>query len=83
MICILLKSIPSISLVECCSFIKFVDIDYTGNQHFPYLLNIVCFNKITDSYMTCGHAFLNHQDGVLIGKALSVLNTNVKKYGMT
>ena len=30
--------------------------------------------------MACGHALLNHQDGVSIGKALSVLNTNVKKY---
>ena len=58
----------------------FVDIDNTGNQHFPYLLNIVCFNKITDSYIACGCALLNHQDGVSIGKALSVLNTNVKKY---
>ena len=58
----------------------FVDIDYTGNQHFPYLLNIVCFNKITDSYIACGRALLNHQDGVSIGKALSVLNTNVKKH---
>jgi len=58
----------------------FVDIDHTGNQHFPYLLNIVCFSTITDCYIACGWALLNHQDGILIGKALSILNDNVKKY---
>lgn len=40
--------------------ILFVDIDHTGNHHFPYLLNIVCFNTITDCYIACGRALLNH-----------------------
>ena len=30
--------------------------------------------------MACGRALLNHQDGVSIGKVLSVLTTNVKRY---
>ena len=51
-----------------------------GNGNFPFLLNIVCFNTITDRYLACGRALLNHQDGVSIGKALSVLTTNVRRY---
>lgn len=54
----------------------FVDIDHTGNQLFPYLLNIVCFKTITDCYIACGRVLLNHQDGVSIGKALQ----SFKKY---
>ena len=56
----------------------FADIDYTGNHHFPYLFNMVCFNSITKCYMTCGRSLMNHQDGISIGKALKVLFSNVK-----
>ena len=56
----------------------FADIDYTGNHHFPYLFNMVCFNSITKCYMACGRSLMNHQDGISIGKALKVLFSNVK-----
>ena len=56
----------------------FADIDYTGNHHFPYLFNMICFNSITKCYMACGRSLMNHQDGVSIGKALKVLSCNVK-----
>ena len=59
--------------------ILFIDIDYTGCHHFPYLLNIVCQNRFTLKYMACGRALLNHQDGKSVGKALSVLTHNVKR----
>ena len=58
----------------------FVDVDYTGNHYFQYLLNIVCFNNITKRYIACGRALMNHQDGYSIGKALSVLSNHVKKF---
>jgi len=65
----------------------FVDIDYTGNHHFPYLFNVVCLNNITKCYMACGRALMNHQDGESIGKALSVFSSNIKnafpRYQMT
>jgi len=57
----------------------FADIDYTGNHHFPYLFNIVCFNNNTKCYMACGRSLMNHQDGASIGKALKVLSSNVKR----
>ena len=34
---------------------------------------------ITDCYLACGRALVNYQDGVSIGKTLSVLTTNVTK----
>jgi len=58
----------------------FVDVDYTGNHYFQYLLNIVCFNKITKRYIACGRALMNHQDGQSIGKALLVMSNHVKKF---
>jgi len=58
----------------------FVDIDYTSNCYFPYLLNIVCLNSVTNKYMACGRALLNKQDGYSIGKALATLVSNVKEY---
>ena len=57
--------------------VLFVDIDYTGCHHFPYLLNIVCQNNVTSKYMACGRSLLNQQDAVSIGRALSVLVRNV------
>jgi len=59
--------------------VLFVDIDYTGCHHFPYLFNVVCFNSVTSNYMACGRALLNRQDGLSIGRALCVLVENVKK----
>ena len=65
----------------------FVDVDYTGNHHFPYLFNVVCFNNNTKGYMACGRVLMNHQDGESIEKALSVLSANIKqafpRYEMT
>jgi len=58
----------------------FVDVDYTGNHYFQYLLNIVCFNKIIKRYIASGCALMNHQDGQSIGKALLVLSNHVKKF---
>ena len=57
----------------------YVDIDYTGCQCFPYLLNVVCQNTISTKYIACGRALLNREDATSIGKALSVLVGNVKK----
>ena len=59
--------------------VLYVDIDYTGCQCFPYLLNVVCQNSISTKYIACGRALLNREDAVSIGKALSVLAGNVKK----
>ena len=59
--------------------VLFVDIDYTGCHHFPYLLNIVCQNNVTSKYMACGRSLLNQQDAVSIGRALSVLVRNVSQ----
>ena len=59
--------------------VLFVDIDHTGWHHFPYLFNVVCLNSITTSYMACGRALFNKQDGISIGKALNVLVQNVKE----
>ena len=58
----------------------FVDIDYTSNHHFPYLLNIVCLNNVTSKYMACGRVLMNKQDGSSIGRALTELSQNVKDY---
>ena len=58
----------------------FVDIDHTSNHHFPYLLNIVCLNDVTNKYIACGRALMNRQDGYSIGKALATLVANVKEY---
>ena len=55
----------------------FVDIDHTGCHHFPYLLNVVYKNDVTQHYMACRRVLINHQDRVLIGKALSKLECNV------
>ena len=56
--------------------VLFVDIDYTGCHHLPYLLNIVCQNNVTSKYMACGRSLLNQQDA---GRALSVLVRNVSQ----
>ena len=34
-----------------------VDIDYTSNHHFPYLLNIVRLNNVTGNYTAWGLRF--------------------------
>ena len=60
--------------------VLFVDIDHTGCHHFPYLLNVVCFNCITSKYIACGRGFLNRQDAGSIGTVLSKLVDNVKLY---
>lgn len=57
-----------------------MDVDYTGNHYFQYMLNLVCFNNVTKRYIACGRALMNHQDGYSIGKALTVLSNHVKKF---
>lgn len=63
-----------------CAEALFVDVDYTENHYFQYLLNIVCFNNITKRYIACGCALMNHQDGYSIGKTLSILSNHIKKF---
>ena len=60
--------------------VLFVDVDHTGCHHFPYLLNVVCFNTITSKYIACGRGLLNRQDAESIGTVLSKLVENVKLY---
>ena len=59
--------------------VLYVDIDHTGCQCFPYLLNVVCQNSISKKFIAYGRALLNREDAVSIGKALSVLAENVRK----
>ena len=42
----------------------FVDITYTENEHFPYLLNFVAFNPNTMNYQAVGRVLCDRQDGV-------------------
>ena len=75
--------ISSILLDKFRGVINFVNIDYTGCHHFPYLLNAVCKNSIVQRYMACGRILLNRQDGASIGKALSrLVKTLYKEYNI-
>ena len=58
--------------------VLFVDIDHTGCHHFPYLLNVVCLNRITSRYIACGRGLINRQDARSIDTVLSKLVDNVK-----
>jgi len=51
--------------------VLFVDIDHTGCHHFPYLLNVVCLNKVLCKYMACDRGLLNRQVASSIGVVLS------------
>ena len=62
--------------------VLFVDIDHIGCHHFPYLLNVVCFNCLTSKYIACLilAGFLNHQDVRSLDTVQSKQVDNVKLY---
>ena len=57
----------------------FVDVTYTGNDFFPYLLNVVTFNEQTCVYNAVARALCSRQDGETYAKSMTTIFNKVTR----